>query len=229
MLVPVKIELSEEHEVFCTDLANDRQGGAELNNRQPRNNTPNDHDAALDFHQLGTRGECGGYLYFKPCQWFLGRHHNRNGLPDIDDFIDIKTSRIRTLFVQVDDAPTWAYALATYEKPFVLLWGWCWGSEAKRPEFLRPSFGGRNDAYTIKLDNPILKPMDTLQTIQRERKRRPVELPNAYRCHCGAWACFGIGHSEMKGIQGRWFCGVHYRQHKDAQHGSAKGLPRANT
>ena len=55
------------------------------------------------------------------------------------------------------------------------------------------------------------------------------QLNIGHRCHCGAWAYYGIGHSEMKGIQGLWFCGPHYREHKDAQHGSAKGLPSNHT
>jgi hypothetical protein len=60
------------------------------------------------------------------------------------------------LLVRPDDSDDMAYVLVTGTPTRMLVHGWCWGREAKQPEYLKPH-GGRPPAYFVP--QAALRPM----------------------------------------------------------------------
>jgi hypothetical protein len=171
-LVPVPIDIVVEQEWFCHRTAWQRRQIAVRKDRVPGNGAPTEFDKAWAYDFLGTHGECAGYLYYKPCTW----HHLRDSiykLPDLDDFIDVKTreQKWHSLVVQKNDPKDWAYVLACgHEHPRYWLIGWCWGEEAQQEKYWADPAGGR-PAYFVKPNDPILRPIPSLTPELRRRQR----------------------------------------------------------
>jgi len=110
----------------------------------------------------GARGECAAYLWFSPIVWHTYRDDGLTDLPDLGDFIDVKTVVHRTplLIVQPTAPDDWVYLLVNGEKhPHYTLEGWLWGREAKTRKYMWDPLGGRAAFFVPARD---LRPPITL-------------------------------------------------------------------
>jgi hypothetical protein len=99
--------------------------------------------------------------------------------PDLADFIDVKTRSLpwHDLLVQDHQPEHFAYVLVfptTY--PTFCIRGWCWGHEAKRPQFWGDKANTGRPAYFVPQDSGVLREPDELleHWRQRQRQRQPV-------------------------------------------------------
>lgn len=142
----VTVTLKEKHLAYCDDLARRRQESADRHCRRGGNNAETRGPEALDMNVKGARGECAAYLWLSPIKWHTFRDEGLSDLPDLGDFIDVKTVIHRTplLIVQPTAPEGWAYLLVNGQRhPEYTLEGWLWGHEVKDPEYMWDPRGGR--------------------------------------------------------------------------------------
>lgn len=137
----VIITLEQVHLDFADELGRTRQARVERHKMRGSNGAPDWGPKALERHIFGARGECAAFLWLRPIKW-----RDRAGLPDFDDFIDVKTVH-RTgwrVIVGRDSPDEWAYLLISAEHhPRYIIEGWIWGREAKQDRFWDDPVGGR--------------------------------------------------------------------------------------
>lgn len=141
--------------------------------RLPCNGAPVEDGLALPLDIAGTRGECVGYVRFKPVKWHVWADDVR-GLPDLDDFIDVKAivQPHHRLVVLKKANPEWAFLLVDGSAhPVWRLVGWLWGWEAQREEFLL-SYRGGHQAYFVDPARVPFRPVAELEVVLRERQAR---------------------------------------------------------
>ena len=147
----ITIILTEQHLAYCEKLALARYQSAVRNARHGTNGAPDSGPVAEKIHRQGVFGECAAYLWLSPIKWHTYQEHGLTNLPDLADFIDVKTvgnSRHR-LIVQKECPDAWAYLLVNAENhPRYAIEGWLWGYEAKVPKYLTDPVGGR-EAYFV--------------------------------------------------------------------------------
>ena len=143
-------KLSDAMTAEADHVAHQRQRNAIEEGRTPGNNLvagPND----LELHIRGARGERAAKIVFDPIVWHKFKTGTLDGLPDLDDFIDVKTVSYdeHVLLVPAHKiVKPWAYVLVSAAAhPYYWIAGWIWGHELARPEFLR--FPDR-PAYAMK-------------------------------------------------------------------------------
>jgi hypothetical protein len=145
------------------------------------NGAPIDPDKALAIHRLGARGEAAAKLYLNPVKWNAFADE-LDGLPDFEDWIDVKT-RSKTWYdlpVQKKCPPPWANVLITGEShPHYQIIGWVWARDAMKPEYLSDPAGGR-EAYFVKQDSPIMRRPADLVALLRQKQHfdKRVEASN---------------------------------------------------
>ena len=157
----VTVTLTEEQITYCVKIARRRQESAERHARPGGNGGPVCGSAALDIHKMGVFGECAAYLWLKPIQWHRFQESGLSTLPDLADFIDVKTRKFswHQLIVQKADPDEWAYLLVNSERhPDYEIVGWLWGHEAKARGTLRDPVGGREAFFVPEraLRDPLL-------------------------------------------------------------------------
>ena len=220
----VYVTLTEDQVAFCDKWANWRQDNAERAELGPYNNAPVG-DEARALHVIGFRAECPVYIHFGgkgSVKWHYdaGVEAVANGIPDIEDFIDVKGRREgwHDLMVDDRDPPQWAYVLVRcHEHPRYEIVGWCWGEEALLVPMIDPA-GGR-PSHFISQDNPIMKPISELLAEVKRRQAPETFAPGfvgynraghfVHFCQCGVWGGFGYGVSVRTGKLGTWYCAEH--------------------
>lgn len=170
------VKLDQRHIEEAERVAIARQASAVKNRRPAHNGAPDAASQALAIHVTGARCELAAKIYFDPVKWnaLAGDGQSLKGLPDLDNFIDVKgrTKHWHSLIVQRDDADDWAYVLVfAAREDFFALTGWCWGHEAKQQSFWGDPAGGRA-AYFIPADAKIMKPMSWLFDELRRRQQQ---------------------------------------------------------
>lgn len=148
---PVIVTLDDEHIAYCDELALKRQESADRHDRRGGNGGATMGPEALDMNIKGARGECAAYLWFRPIKWHTYREGSLDDLPDLGDFIDVKTVVHRTplLIIQPNAPDDWAYILVNgLNHPHYRLEGWMWGYEAKVEKYKWDPLGGR-PAYFV--------------------------------------------------------------------------------
>jgi len=142
----ITVTLEREHLEYCDEIARKRQESADRHDRRGGNGAITRGGAALDMNVKGARGECAAYLWFSPIRWHTYRDDSLADLPDLGDFIDVKTViHPRPLLIVQPTAPDhWAYLLVNGRRhPDYVLEGWLWGHEVKTPKYLWDPLGGR--------------------------------------------------------------------------------------
>lgn len=160
--MPVTVTLEDDHLAYCDDLARRRQESADRHGRRGGNGAITRGHAALDMNVKGARGECAAYLWFNPIKWHTYRDDSLADLPDLGDFIDVKTViHPRPLLIVQPTAPDhWAYVLVNGRThPHYTLEGWLWGHEIKTTRYLWDPLGGRAAYFAPAAD---LRPPITL-------------------------------------------------------------------
>lgn len=166
----IEIELRALHIEFAETLARRRQSAAIKRMRPARNGAPFDGSDALQYHRLGCFGEAAAKVFLNPVTWNAFAA-DVSDLPDLDDFIDVKTCRKASyrLIVQQDSPPNWASLLVCSERhPIYTMVGWAWGHEAKKPEHWCDPNG---DGYAFFVPQRLLHPPEELIDVLRERQR----------------------------------------------------------
>lgn len=140
-------------------VARQRQQNAIAEGRTPGNHlAAGPHD--LDLHIVGARGERAGKVMLDPIEWHKFKIGNLDGLPDLDDFIDIKTvsNDQHALLVPAHKiVSAWAYVLVSAaEHPYYWIAGWMWGHELAQPQHLRFPDRPAYSVATARLHKPYL-------------------------------------------------------------------------
>lgn len=170
-LIPRRVE-------FCREWALKRRTNAIDSGWTPRNRATGGL-AGLSDDDLGMMGEAAGMLYFTrainaPVTWhYYKRDGNVKDLPDIEDFIDIKSVHLNSYRLPVQDTQPkeWAYVLALCElAPRIALAGWCWGHEAKQQNYWGDPARINAPAYWISPRYAFFKPMREL-ALELKRRR----------------------------------------------------------
>lgn len=164
------ITLEQKHIDYADALAKRRYDAARKRGRVPTNDGPIG-ELGLYNDINGARGECAGYLYFKPVRWNTFADEV-NGLPDLDKFIDIRTITDPThrLIVQKRNRPDWAYVLMDgSQHPFYEPLMWAWGRDCQQEQFWCDPRGGR-PAYFVDQAAPFFHRMGELMVILRQRQ-----------------------------------------------------------
>ena len=221
----VYVTLTEDQVAFCDKWANWRQDNAERAELGPHNNAPvGDAAQRTPYHRpsapsapstfiSAARAASSGTTTPVSRRWL-------NGIPDIEDFIDVKGRREgwHDLMVGDDDPPDWAYVLVRcHEHPRYEIVGWCWGREALLVPMIDPA-GGR-PSHFITQDDPIMKPISELLAEVKRRQAPETFAPGfvgynraghfVHFCQCGVWGGFGYGVSVRTGKLGTWYCAEH--------------------
>jgi hypothetical protein len=171
VIEPVVIRLIDRVTLYADAVAAMRHGSAYIKNRKNKNNLVGDFDDLLWLNRVGTRCEAAAKIYLNPIRWHAFEERI-TGLPDLGDFIDVKgRSRERyDLPVQKDDEDHFAYLLVTAERhPDYLIWGWCYGYEAKQDHFWDDPKGNR-PAYFVPKTDPVLRSPEELRDEVRARE-----------------------------------------------------------
>lgn len=114
--------------------SSDRSGG-----RVPMRGAPRGYAKELQLNIIGCRCECAGFLYCCNvcpricCPEWHAFVDNPVGLPDFDDWVDVKgrSEHWHEMPVQSSDPPDRAYTLVrAHAHPLYEIVGWCYGWEA---------------------------------------------------------------------------------------------------
>jgi len=120
--------------------------------------------ATLDV--MGARGERAGKIIFDPIEWHKELVDDPTNVPDLGDFIDIKTTPYEEPWLKVPAHrlhKEWAYVLTTsFDHPYYWFPGWLWGHELAEMELRFPA----RPAYCAEVAQ--LHPIYLLQQIARE-------------------------------------------------------------
>jgi hypothetical protein len=134
-------------------------------------------------HLLGCRCERAAAPMLEPLKKTPVNIEDWHNTPDFGDFVDVKGVRLdrHSLMCPVHRLrKEFAYLLVSAEQhPIYWLAGWAWGSDFVG----KTNHGG--EAWTIRIDDPLLRPIETLcQEIER-RTARPhltVVRTDSHRC-----------------------------------------------
>lgn len=147
----VIVTLEDHHIAFCDDVALKRQRCADRYGRQGGNGGATRGAEALEMNIKGARGECAAYNWLKPIKWHTYSESSLNDLPDLGDFVDVKTViHEKPLLIVQPDAPIeWVYLLVNgLRHPHYVLEGWMWGHEVRQEKYKWDPRGGR-EAYFV--------------------------------------------------------------------------------
>ena len=155
----ISVTLDDRHIAYCDRLAMLRQESADRCNRRGGNGGATMGREALDMNIKGARGECAAYLWlsqwFESVKWHTYRDGNLDDMPDLDDFIDVKTVvHDRPLLIVQPTAPRkWAYLLVNgLRHPNYAIEGWMWGDEVRDPKYIWDPRGGRGAFFVPARD-----------------------------------------------------------------------------
>lgn len=136
---PISITADAELTEFSDRWAQERLENALRKNWKSKGGQADGSEAQRTEGRNGMRGEGLGKRWLDPVHWnyFLPAVHK--GIPDLDDFIDVKTvmKPDHRLIVAEDDRPDFAYLLVyAGHYPRGTIRGWLWGYEVKlvKPE-----------------------------------------------------------------------------------------------
>ena len=162
------ITLKAEHIEFADKIAARRRERGLLRGAR---NGHNIERPEFSFEVLGSRCEAAGKLFLNPVKWHA-YSETVGGLPDLDDFIDVKGApkSHHRMPVQQGQPDNWAYLLILgHNHPVYELVGWAWGFECKAGRELQDPVGGM-PAYWIDQSDPIMKPPQELFDELRRRQ-----------------------------------------------------------
>lgn len=132
-------------------------------------------NAAVSQHESGLwlhiAGACGEIAVAKWAGQYWGGDIGTFKAADVGSRVQVRTRTKLNgeLIVREKDNADHAYVLVTGVGPELFLQGWCWGHEAKQPEYWK-AYGGKPPAYFVP--NEKLRPMHLPQTV---RDRATVE------------------------------------------------------
>jgi hypothetical protein len=170
----IRVTLRPDQIDWCIRQANRRQNNAVTRGRMPMNGAPTNDEEARFLHMVGFYGEMAGNLYLIPKVWNFFKDGDLRGLPDYEDWIDMKTNKrrysVNHLIVQRSDPPHWAYILSYPDPhPTYCMVGWCFGCEARCDDYFGELSRGR-PAYNVPHTASILKPMRLLWGMVRREQ-----------------------------------------------------------
>lgn len=171
MITP-RITLTLAQVASADTLARMRQNSAVSNRRRTGNGATSEPTQALNMHIMGARAEMAARIYLGPVEWNAYTDGSVHGLPDFQDWIDVRgrAKDYYELIVKPADRPDLAYVLISTEKhPTYWLRGWVWGSEAKNPRFWKDPGTGR-PAFFVPAQE--LRPMHEMYDMVWEKERR---------------------------------------------------------
>jgi len=126
-------KLADHMIVEADGVGNARQDRAEREGFEPGNNLIATLAECRRLHINGARGERAGKIVFDPIVWNKGLDGSFRHLPDLGDFIDIKTMwrDHHRLLVEVPRlVKDYAYVCVSSENhPYYWFAGWRWGHE----------------------------------------------------------------------------------------------------
>ena len=139
--------------------------------RIPGNGGP-DPGWELKVHVIGALGELGSKQPFDPIVWHKFKRGNLGKLPDLGDFIDVKTpvpNGKQSLIVKRGGVkPHWAYLLTSgIYHPHYRLIGWMWGEDVLKVPLTCPR--ANRPAHVIPEDDKRLRDVRELVEINRAR------------------------------------------------------------
>jgi len=167
------ITLSPKDIAVADEVGTRRRQAAIIRNRTQKNNRTDDAKTLLQTDIEGARCEKAGQLCFAPVEWHSQLVDDPRGLPDLDDFIDVKGTSYPAgrLIVQRDNNKDWAYLLVrSHKHPVYEIVGWMWGHQAQLEEHIMELEPGR-PAHCIggKILNPLSELYEELRIRQAFR------------------------------------------------------------
>lgn len=164
------IRLSEAETEIADRVGKRRQEIAVAKNRSSRNVNIGDESASLAANIRGARAEVAAKVFLNPVVWHALTDGKIEGLPDLGDFIDVKSMAKphHSLLVQADNNSDFAYFLVDVSAPplYVMI-GWMWGHEAKQPDFWDETLVV--PSYRIKGDLLPRKPLSLFLEVRRRQ------------------------------------------------------------
>jgi hypothetical protein len=154
---------------YCDGIARRRTDAAVRKHRVGVNGGPT---GVLAVDRLGVYGEFAAKRFFDPVKWHDYSDGEVTGLPDLDDFIDVKTAHHawHKLVVQRNSNERFAYLLVyPIDACTFNICGWIWGHEAMDPGYWSDPVGWR-PAYFVPQQR--LYNLPSLFSILRERQAK---------------------------------------------------------
>lgn len=132
---------------------------------------------SLDMHIHGclTESACRGWLSPEVgVKWHAYTEEGRKGLPDLDDFIDVKGARKDHHGLLIEGEPLiadWAYVLVSSEhRPRFRVMGWVWGHEVL--ELSEPIPGSKRPHVRVRPWHLPHHPRELVHVIRSRRGSR---------------------------------------------------------
>lgn len=150
----IPINLTPAEIMMAATVGALRQAESMLHGREEAHGAP-DTDDPLYKHILGA---CGEIAVARAYERYWGGDVNTFKRADIGHLLQIRMRSRHDwdLIVRPDDNPDHAFMLVTGDPTKMRVHGWCWGRDAKNPDWFKPH-GGRPPAYFVP--KSFLKPV----------------------------------------------------------------------